>query len=106
LVNRLQDLRYRVQTLHETELLASEAERDRPLIVLADMSSGQDRVLEAIRQLRQQAATSHIPVIAFCREPDAALAEAARQAGATLVATEAAISHHLSQLLEQALTEF
>jgi CheY-like chemotaxis protein len=106
LVNRLQDLGYRVQILSEADALPLEAERAKPMVVLADLHSGQTQVLSALTRLRQNADTTHIPVIAFSASSEPSFLEVARQAGATLVVTEAAITHHLPQLLNQALTEF
>jgi CheY-like chemotaxis protein len=106
LVNRLQDLGYRVQTLNDADLLQAQAEQAKPLILLVDLFSRHNTVLPALIRLREHPVTSHIPVLAFSGEADPAALEAARQAGATLVVTDAAITHHLPQLLSQALTEF
>jgi CheY-like chemotaxis protein len=106
LVNRLQDLGYRVQTINDANLLVPRAEQDKPLVVLADLNSGQNTVLPAIANLTENPATAHIPVIAFSTNQDGFLPVAAREAGATLVVTEAAIAQHLPQLLDQALTSF
>ena len=106
LVNRLQDLNYRVQTVTDADALPPLAEREKPLVVVADLYSAQNKVCAALTKLRQNPATAHIPVVAFSSRNDEALHAAAREAGATLVATEAAITHHLPQLLDQALTEF
>jgi CheY-like chemotaxis protein len=106
LVNRLQDLGYRVQTLTDGSLLVARAEQERPLLVIADLNSGLKTVLPAIANLTENPATAHIPVIAFSTAHDPSLPVAAREAGAHLVVTQAAISQHLPQLLEQALTNF
>jgi CheY-like chemotaxis protein len=106
LVNRLQDLGYRVQTITDAETLQPDAEGGKPLVVLADLYSRQNRIIPAIDRLRKQEATAHIPVIAFAGDNDSSLRAMALAAGATLVVTDAAISHHLPQLLEQALTQF
>ena len=106
LVNRLQDLNYRVQTVTDADALPPLAEREKPLVVVADLYSAQNKVCVALARLRQNPATAHIPVVAFSARNDEAQQAAAREAGATLVTTEAAITHHLPQLLDQALTEF
>jgi PleD family two-component response regulator len=102
-VNRLQDLNYQVRTVSDPAQLTECAELSKPLLVLADLVSTKSNVVEAIKRLRQHAATSHLPVIAFgCDDaPDSQNAAAA--AGATLVAGEIAILSHLPQLLERAL---
>jgi PleD family two-component response regulator len=106
LVNRLQDLGYRVHTLNDPDRLVGEAEETKPMVVIADLFSGSNRVLLGLSRLRRHPPTSHIPVIAFSGEGDPKVQDAAREAGASLVVSEAAISHHLPQLLDQALTQF
>ncbi|HZV36010.1 MAG TPA: hypothetical protein VFB72_15650 [Verrucomicrobiae bacterium] len=102
LVNRLQDLGYRVVSVGGESLVVC-AVRDKPLVVLADLAARRTNVVEAISQLRQNPETNHLPVIAFAEEKDTALQSAARDAGATLVVAETAIITHLEQFLEQAL---
>jgi PleD family two-component response regulator len=103
LVNRLQDAGYRVQTVPAADALVASAEQEKPMIVLADLASTRVKVPEVIGQLRQNTATSHIPVIAFADEKEVELQTAARDAGATLVVNDAAILTHLQQFLEEAL---
>lgn len=106
LANRLQDLKYRVQTLNDADALPATAEREKPIIVVADLFSARNKVRDAIGRLRQNPSTAHVPVIGFSGQGDANAQEEARQAGCNLVVTEAAIVHHLPQLLDQALTDF
>jgi len=103
LVNRLQDAGYRVQTVPGPDSLVASAEQEKPIIVLADLASTHAKVPDVIARLRQNTATSHIPVIAFADEKEADLQTAARDAGATLVVNDAAILTHLQPFLEQAL---
>jgi CheY-like chemotaxis protein len=103
LVNRLQDAGYRVQTVPGADSLVASAEQEKPMIVLADLAPPTAKVPEVIRRLRENAATSHVPVIAFADEKEADLQNSARDAGATLVVNDAAILTHLQQFLEQAL---
>ena len=103
LVNRLQDMNYRVQAIADADRLVACAEQAKPMLVLADLESIRDNVCAALAHLRQNAATKHLPVIAFSGESAAELQAAARAAGATLVVTEAAILNHLPQFLDQAL---
>ncbi len=106
LVNRLQDLQYRVVTLADADALPEQAAQEKPLLVLADVLPRLVPTCEAIRRMKKNPATAHIPVIAFATQDDASVQTTAREAGATLVATDAAVSVHLKQLVEQALTEF
>jgi CheY-like chemotaxis protein len=103
LVNRLQDLGYRVVTVNGLEPLLSSALNEKPMLVFADLESRRVKVSEGISQLRQNPATAHLPIIAFAPDRDAALQTAARDAGATLVVNDAAILTHLGQFLDQAL---
>ena len=103
IVNRLQDLKYRVQTIGDPALLVESAEEAKPLLVLADLESARSDILAALGRLKQNPATKHLPVIGFHREDTVELRGAAETAGLTLLVTEAAIVNHLPQLLERAL---
>jgi PleD family two-component response regulator len=103
LVNRLQDLGYRVLTLSEPRMLQEAAARERPLIVITDLASQASHVAIEIKGLKINPTTSHIPVIAFSNQERADLQNAAKNAGADLVASDTAVLNHLAQLLDQAL---
>jgi CheY-like chemotaxis protein len=103
LVNRLQDLGYRVQTVADAGKLVEQAERAKPLVVIADLASQKQDLCAAIARLKQNTPTKHIPVLAFAPHKNAKLQAAARTAGATLVASDTAILAQFPQLLEQAL---
>ena len=103
LVNRMQDLGYRVQAISDPALLVEHAEREKPLLVIAELEPGQTDVCEAIARLKKHDPTAHIPVIAIASAQNTPLHEAARAAGAKLVVTDHAILVHLDQFLEQAL---
>jgi PleD family two-component response regulator len=103
LVNRLQDLNYRVRAVTDSNTLVACAQQEKPMLVVADLESSRNDICRVIAELKQDAATQHIPVIAIAREGDAALIRAAQAAGATLIAGESAILTHLSQFLDQAL---
>lgn len=100
LVNRLQDMNYRVQAVNDLASLQRCARSEGPLLVIADLA-GREEVCRAIAALKADAATHHIPVIAFASEAD--WQAAAQKAGATLAVSEAAIVNYLPQLLDQAL---
>ena len=103
LVNRLQDMKYRVQTVPDAGKLVESAEQTKPIVVLADLESTRQDVCAAIARLRQNPATRHLPVIAFGGESTPGLHAAAQAAGATLLVSQSAILTHLPQFLEQAL---
>jgi len=103
LVNRLQDMNYRVQTLADPVLLVQTAEQVKPMLVLADLEPAAKNVSAAISRLKEGPSTKHLPVIAICAEGSKDLQDAARNAGANLVVSDVAILGHLEQFLEQAL---
>ena len=103
LVNRLQDLNYRVRAVTDSNTLVAIARQERPMLVLADLESTRNDICRVIAELRNDASTQHIPVIAVAKEGDSSLQKAAQAAGATLVAGETAILSHLSQFLDRAL---
>jgi len=103
LVNLLQDLKYRVQTISEPGLLLECAEQVKPMLVLADLESPRNNVCDAIGRLKKNPTTQHIPVIAFGAENSTPTQDAAKAAGVTLIVGESALLSHLPQLLEQAL---
>ena len=104
LVNRLQDMGWRVQTLHDSAALVRAAEEFKPLLVIADLAPSSPAVCDSIAKLRGHASTKHLPVIAF--GADEAQHQAAANAGATLAASDTAILQHLNQFIDQALNDF
>ena len=103
LVNRLQDLNYRVQTLADASKLTECAEQVKPLLVLADLESSKNNVCDAVKKLKQNPSTQHLPVIGIATEKAAELQSDAITAGVTLVVSDVAILNHLPQFLDQAL---
>ena len=103
IINRLTDLNYRVLSFHDSYLLEDQAEREKPLVVIADLTSRKTDVCGAIRKLKENPATNHVPVLAFTSPKNVELQNAAREAGATLVASDTVILDQLPHLLEQAL---
>jgi PleD family two-component response regulator len=103
LVNRLQDLGYRVHTVPELESLPACAEQEKPMLALVDLKTTKTNANGVIARLKSNAATSHVPVIGFADEKDTALHESALAAGATVVAGDVAIVTHLEHFLERAL---
>jgi len=103
LVNRLQDLGYRVQTSADLAALVGLAQREKPLVALIDLSFRNADVCEFIRALRTHSDTAHVPVIAFGDPKDRALQTAAHAAGATLVAGSDGILEQLATLIDRAI---
>jgi PleD family two-component response regulator len=103
LVNRMQDLGYRVQPIADPATLVEQAEHEKPMLIIADLDPKLQQTCEAITRLRKNEPTSHIPVIAFASSSDPALQKTALDAGATLVVNDAAILQYLQNFLDQAL---
>jgi PleD family two-component response regulator len=103
LVNRLQDLKYRVQAIADAGKLVECAEQAKPMLVLVDLEATKNDVCASIARLKQNEATKHLPIIGFSRDEAAELQAAARTAGVTLVVSETTLLTHLPQFLEQAL---
>jgi CheY-like chemotaxis protein len=103
LVNRLQDLQYRVQTLGDASKLTECAEQERPMLVLVDLECTKANVFDAIKRLRQTPNTQHLPVSGILSDKAISLQESALSAGVTLVVNDVAILNHLPQFLDQAL---
>jgi CheY-like chemotaxis protein len=104
LVNRLQDLNYRVQAIPDAAMLVECAEQAKPIVVITDLVSSRADVCASIARLKQNPSTQHLPVIAFGRENEGQIRAAAESAGVTVLVSETAILNHLAQLLDQALS--
>lgn len=102
LVNRLQDLNYRVLALDNAARLAATVQREMPLLLIADLDAKGD-VMSALKKIKTDETTSHIPIIAFAPDNSPELLAAAQADGVNLAVTESALTGHLSQILEQAL---
>jgi len=102
LVNRLQDLNYRVLVQSDVAGLAATVQRESPLLLLIDLTVPGD-VPGALATLRSTPATAHVPVLGFAPENAPELLPAAQAAGANLAVTDSALLNHLAQLLDQAL---
>jgi CheY-like chemotaxis protein len=102
-VNRLQDLNYRVQTVADPALLEDSAQQVKPMLVLVDLAGTRDKVCAAVLRLKQNPATSHLPVIGFMAEGAPTERAASMPPGITLMVSDAAILNHLSECLDRAL---
>ena len=103
LVNRLQDLGYRVLTLTEPSLLIETARKERPIVALLDLVTNRANICSIIKELKDGEETGHIPVVGFAAQKDQKLHAEATRAGATLVAYDDALLPQLPHLLEHAL---
>ena len=104
LVSKFEDLDYRVVTVMDPGELAMVARRERPMIVVADLTSRRGDVLAAIGALQADETTAHVPVLAYAPREDEKQREAALKAGVKILATDATILAHLPQFVEHALS--
>ena len=102
LVNRLQDLGYRVQTVTEPGELLETARREKPMVAILDLATNAN-ICAVIEQLKTDKETEHLPVIGFAAAKDKKLHDEAMRCGATLVALDDALLPQLPHLLEHAL---
>jgi CheY-like chemotaxis protein len=102
LVNRLQDLNYRVLAVNNAVLLAAIAKRESPLLLLADLDAEAD-ICAAIEKIKADPASSHLPIIAFAPDDRPDLLAAAEKAGANFTIGESALAGHLPQMVDRAL---
>ncbi len=102
LVNRLQDLGYRVLMLNNPGLLAATARRELPLVAFVDLDARGD-ICGEIERIKADGSTAHLPVVAFAPDNRPELLAAGQKSGANLVVGETNLGDHLEQLLEQAL---
>ena len=103
LVNRLQDLGYRVRVADRAQDLAPMASQEQPFLVLTDLACHGADVCCVINELRHGESTKHIPILAFGPPGNAKMQAAAHSAGATLVAIENGLLQQLPKLLDQVL---
>jgi len=103
LLNRLQDLGYRVQTTNDVNVVPELARSTRPLLVFMDLQDRQGRVPVIIESLKRSEETCHLPVVAFAPERENVLQELARKAGASMVVNEGVLLQHLEHFMDQAL---
>lgn len=102
LVNRLQDLGYRVLTVAEAGQLLDTARREKPMVAILDLGTKGD-ICTVIEQIKADKETEHLPVIGFAPVKDKNLHDEAMRCGATLVALDEALLPQLPHLLEHAL---
>jgi CheY-like chemotaxis protein len=101
LASRLRDLDYRVETQTELKTLPEQARALKPLVIIMEIQD--QEVIDIIKEIRQNPETAHIPILAYCGLKRGPLPTQAREAGATLVASDKLILDQFSQMLEQVL---
>ena len=104
IANRLYELGYRVQVVNpgSLEQIVEVAEKEKPILLLVEIAPG-GHISSGITAMKANAATQHIPVLAYAAKPDKNLQTAAKKAGASLLANSQGILDQLPQLLDQIL---
>lgn len=74
-----------------------------PAVILINLNARRFDALNLIRELKALPASAAIPVIAFAGHVETEKHEAARNAGADLVAANSSVSLHLTKLLQSVL---
>jgi hypothetical protein len=107
LLNRLQDLGYRVRTVDELTRLPEVAAQEKPLVVFLELGDQAQAVCTAIRKVKAGGDTQHIPVFAWLGNAERRLREgagrSAQAAGAAVLTPGPGMLNQLPQLLDQAL---
>lgn len=103
LANRLADLGWRVLTSGRAADVAELVRKEKPMVLIAQLTLKQGDFCGVIRELKRDPALAHIPVIGYTALRNQKLQDAAVKAGAKLVAAESAILDQLPHLLEHAL---
>jgi PleD family two-component response regulator len=103
LVNRLQDLGYRVEVIERVTEVVAAARKHRPIVLLADLVVKAGGIIPVLREVRDAAETAHVPIIGYADQGNKQLQDEAMSAGATLVAVDDALLPQLPHLLEHAL---
>jgi PleD family two-component response regulator len=105
LVNRLYDLGYRVSSTVDLSNVATLAAKERPILLIMDLSASQNgNPLHVIQSIRSTETTTHLPILAVTQKNDPSFHAKASEAGTTLIALNSAIIAQLPQLLEQVLS--
>lgn len=103
LPTKLESLGYRVTVVNSTKDLFAAIKSLKPFIIIADLATKDKDICPIISLVRQDPETQYIPIIAIADSSDKRLELTAREAGANLVVSEAAILMHLKPLLDQAI---
>lgn len=103
LVNRLQDLGYRVNSVAEASGLVEQIEKQMPMLLVAEFPADKPAIHHAISLIKQDPKTAHVAVLAYVSEVNPRLQESARNAGVNLIASEAGLLEQLPQLIDHVL---
>ena len=102
LVNRLQDLSYRVLAADNSDSLAATVKLETPLLLFLDLKAPGD-ILGIISAIKADTTTAHVPIIGFAPDAETDVMEAAKKSGANFAVADSAVANHLRHLIDQAL---
>ena len=102
LVHRLEELGFRVMSASPSSSLADQVRELSPMAMVCDLEPDVDQHLEAIRTIKGDLQTQHLPILAYANLGDG-LEEAARLAGATLIADRSGVLSQLPNLMDHIL---
>lgn len=97
----LQRCGYRVRTLSGGPTAAAQIAEGAPELVFVNLASARTPGADVIRRLRAQPETGGTPVIGYAGHVERHLFQAGREAGATLVVPNSAISKAMPEVLEK-----
>lgn len=103
IVNRLTDLGWRVQAVNIAANVLELVRREKPMVLVAELALRHGDFCGVIRDLKQDPAIAHVPVIGYTALKNKKLQGDAVKAGAKLVAADSAVLDQLPQLLDHAL---
>lgn len=103
IVNRLTDLGWRVQAVNIAANVLELVRREKPMVLVAELALRHGDFCGVIRDLKQDPAIAHVPVIGYTALKNKKLQADAVKAGAKLVAADSAVLDQLPQLLDHAL---
>ena len=103
LVHRLEELGFRVKSASRSSSLADQVRELSPMVMVCDLEPDMDQNLEAIRTIKGDLQTQHIPILAYANLGDGFLEESARLAGATLIADRSGVLSQLPNLMDHIL---
>jgi|YelNatPaOPRAMG01_1025707.scaffolds.fasta_scaffold01128_6 PleD family two-component response regulator len=103
LVNKLQDMGYIVHSFAgETDLLDF-VKKTKPLLMVIELNLKKYDALNCIKLIKSDSSTAHVPILAVFSGKKSKIIDQAKEAGATMIASSAALIDQLNQIINQLL---
>jgi len=103
LVDGLEGLGFRVEVVSEPNQLADLVRTQSPMALICDLDPEPRPALEAIRAIKEDLQTQHLPILAFADLSKPSVEDSARMVGATLIADRSGILSQLGHLMDHVL---